>query len=83
LGSAASLFIGLSLTAIVFLFLPEYSERLEGEWRPLLTGIVWTCLLTAVAAASFVGELRRTRWRRAAQVLLVVGTGLVLWRYLP
>jgi hypothetical protein len=82
-GSAASLFIGLSLTAIVFLLLPEYRDRFEEEWRPLLVGITWTCLLTAVAAASFVGELRTWRRRRATQALLLVAIAALLWAYWP
>jgi len=83
LGSAGSLFVGLSLTAVVFLLLPEYSDRFAGEWRPLIVGIAWTFLLTALAAASFVGELRRVRWRRAVQVLLAASIAGVLWRYWP
>ena len=71
------------MTAVVFLLLPEYEDRLAGEWRPLLTGIFWTALLTVVAAASFVGELRRWRWRRPAQLALGLGIALVLWRYWP
>jgi hypothetical protein len=83
LGSAASLFIGLSLTAIVFLLLPEYGDRFEDEWRPLLMGIMWTSLLTAAAAVSFVGELRGWRWRRGVQGLLAAGIAAVLWLYWP
>jgi hypothetical protein len=83
LGSAASLFIGLSLTAVVLLLLPEYSDRFAGEWRPLGIGIAWTSILTAVAAVSFVGELRSWRGRIAAQLALGALIGLVLWRYWP
>jgi hypothetical protein len=83
LGSSASLFIGLSLTAVVFVLLPEHSDRFAEEWRPLLVGIAWTSLLTAVAAASFVGELRRTSWRRGAQGALALALAIVLWRYWP
>jgi hypothetical protein len=82
-GSTGSLFVGLSLTAIVFLLLPEYQDRFSGEWRPLLTGIALTSVLTAIAAASFIGELRAWRSRHVMQCLLALAIGLVLWRYWP
>lgn len=75
--------MGLSLTAVVFLLLPEHRERVAGEWRPLLTGIAWTGGLTAVAAGSFVGELKKTPWRRPLQVAMLLALVVVLWRYWP
>lgn len=83
LGSTACLFVGLVLTAIVFLLLPEYSDRFAGEWRPLLKGIAWTGILTAAAAASFIGELKATPWRRGVQVALGLAIAFALWRYWP
>lgn len=83
LGSAASLFVGLTLTAIVFLLLPEYRDRFASEWRPLGVGIAWTLVLTALAATSFVAELRGQPWRRRPQWALAAAIGLLLWRYWP
>jgi hypothetical protein len=83
LGSAAALCIGLSLTGVVFLLLPEYRDRFAGEWRPLLAGIAWTGVLTTAAALSFVGELRASAWRRPAQGALAVFLAALLWRYWP
>ena len=83
LGSSASLFAGLTLTAIVFLLLPEYGDRFAEEWRPLGVGIAWTLVMTAVAAASFVGELKARPWRRRAQWALAALIGLIVWRYWP
>jgi hypothetical protein len=83
LGSVGSLFVGLSLTAVVFLLLPEYAERFAEEWRPLLIGIASTLVLTVLAAASFIGELRARPWRRPVQAVLAAGIAAVLWRYWP
>ena len=83
LGSAGSLFVGLSLTAVVFLLLPEYRDRFAEEWRPLLIGIGLTMVLTALAAASFVGELRNHPQRRIPQVVLAIGLAVLLWIYWP
>jgi hypothetical protein len=82
MGSAFSLFVGLALTLVVFLSLPEYRERLQGEQAPLLAGIGWSALLTAVSAAAFLGEIRLRTWRRPVQLavlLVLLGMGLVYW----
>ena len=83
LGSAVALCVGLVLTAVVLLFLPEFKDRFAGEWRPLLVGIAWTLVLTSVAAASFVGELRERTWRRGAQCVLAAAIAGLLWKYWP
>jgi hypothetical protein len=83
LGSAVALFVGLSMTAVVLLFLPEFKDRFAGEWRPLLTGIGATFGLTVLAAASFAGELKGWRWRRGAQAVLAVSIAVLLWTYWP
>ncbi|MCP5328648.1 MAG: hypothetical protein R3E75_07730 [Steroidobacteraceae bacterium] len=81
-GSAVSVAIGLLMTLTVFLFLPEYSARVDGEFMPLLRALGATLVLAATAAASFYGELRGLRWRRIAQVVLavlLVLIGLIAW----
>jgi hypothetical protein len=83
LGSAVSLCLGLTLTAVVLLFLPEFKDRFAGEWRPLIIGIAWTMALTGVAAASFVGELRARPWRRGPQWVLAAAIAGLLWIYWP
>ena len=83
LGSAVALFLGLSMTAVVLLFLPEFRDQFAGEWRPLLIGIGSTLGLTLLAAASFVGELKRRPWRRGAQVVLAASMAALLWKYWP
>src|ERR1019366_7462424 len=58
-GSAVALTASLTMSAIVFLLLPKYSARLASGRLPLLKGLLWAWSLTAVASASFSGELQR------------------------
>jgi hypothetical protein len=69
-GSAVALTVALTMSAIVFLFLPEYHARLASEWHPLLKGLLWGWSLSAVGAASFIGEVRDRRWRYQPQIVL-------------
>ena len=69
MGSAVALTVSLTMSAIVFLLLPEYSARLAPERLPLLKGLLWSWSLTAVGRGSFVGELRHRRWRFAPQLV--------------
>jgi hypothetical protein len=72
LGSAAAITFALAGTAIVFLTLRSEYPRLETELTPLLVSVGLFCVLTAAAGASFYGELTLRRWRRSAQLVLVV-----------
>lgn len=83
MGSAVSLAVGLLLTWIVFLFLPEYSDRIAPERGPLAQAIGIFSLLAAVAVLSFYGDLRRRPWRAAAHVALVGVLALAVWTYWP
>ncbi len=82
MGSAASLSIGLLMTWITLLFLPEYSLQLASERAPLAEAITIFGLIALAAAGSFYGELRLARWRiaaHAATVLLLAGAVWVYW----
>lgn len=83
MGSSVALLAGLTMTLAVFLAMPEYRDRLAGEFSPLLQAIAWAALLTVTSAASFVGQLKIRRWRFAAQVGLAVVVALVAWTYWP
>jgi Na+/citrate or Na+/malate symporter len=83
MGSAVSITVALSLTLIVFLFLPEYAGRIAEEFPPLLQALGGAAVIAVVAAASFYGELRERRWRRLAQGLLAVMLGALVWAYWP
>jgi hypothetical protein len=83
MGSAIALTASLSMSAIVFLLLPEYSARLASERLPLLKALLWAWSLTAVASTSFIGELRGRRWRYGTQVLLAAMLTALGWIYWP
>ncbi len=82
-GSAVALAVSLGMTGIVFLLLPEYSARLAVEQLPLLRGLAWSWSLAIIAGASFLGEVRGSPWRRAAQSLLVALIAALAWRFWP
>jgi hypothetical protein len=82
MGSAIAMSVSLTMSAIVFFLLPEYSVRLAPERLPLLKGLLWSWSLAAVGGASFVGELKHWRWRYAAQIALAVmliALGIIYW----
>lgn len=83
MGSSVSLAVGLVLTWVVFLFLPEYSDRLAPERASLAQAIGIFTLLAAVAVLSFYGDLRRRPWRTAAHLALVGALALAVWTYWP
>ena len=83
MGSAVALTASLTMSAIVFLLLPEYWVRLSSERWPLIKGLLWAWSLTAVASASFIGELRGYRWRYATQALLAAMLTALGWIYWP
>lgn len=80
MGSAVSIAVGLAMTLIVFLALPEYKERLSAEFGPLLRYFLATALLAGVSVLAFLGELKRHSWRRSAQAALFAGLlSVVAW----
>lgn len=83
LGSAVAIFAGLSMTLVVYLLLPEYRDRLSGEFAPLLRAIGWTAVLSGAAAAAFVAELRQRPARRLLLLVLLAIIGLFAWVYWP
>ena len=83
LGSAVSITVALILTLVVFLFLPEFAERIGEEFPPLIQTLVVTAMLAIVSAAAFVGELQARRWRRLAQGVLAVMLLLIGWWVWP
>ncbi len=83
MGSSLALTVSLTMSAIVFLLLPEYSVRLASERMPLLRALLWGYGLTAVSASSFIGELRGLRWRYGTEALLGVMLTTLVWIYWP
>lgn len=83
MGSSVALLAGLIMTLLVFLLLPEFHERLAGEFRPLLQAIAWAVLLTATSVAAFWSQVKETRWRLQAGLVMVLSVLLVGWNYWP
>jgi multisubunit Na+/H+ antiporter MnhF subunit len=83
MGSAVSLAVGLLMTMIVILLVPEHADRLAAEKAPLVKAILLFTLLSAAAAASFYGEIRLRRWRFPAHVAMVAVLGAAFWMYWP
>jgi hypothetical protein len=83
MGSAVSLAVGLLLTWVVFLFMPEYSDRIAAEREPLLKAVALFSLLAAAAVGSFYGEVRGRSWRLAAHMAMLAMLGLAAWVYWP
>lgn len=71
LGSATAITFALGGTTVVFLVLRGEYPRLEAEVVPLLRSLGLFVLLTAGAAFSFYGEIKASRWRFVAHVVLV------------
>ena len=83
MGSAVSLAVGLGMTMIVILLIPEHADRLAAEKAPLLKAILLFTLLSAAAAASFYGEIRTRRWRFPAHLMMVGVLAAAFWMYWP
>jgi hypothetical protein len=84
-GSTVALSIGLFLTWVVILFLPQNEAEFAPEHGPLLRAVAVFSLFAAVAAISFYGELAaRTRsWRFVAHAATVGMFAVAVWCYWP
>jgi hypothetical protein len=85
LGSAASITFGLAAVLIVFGVLRVLGElaghpEVRHEVPQLTSSLLAFAALTAASAGSFLGQIKKLRWRRWAHVgtLAVLGA-IVLW----
>jgi hypothetical protein len=83
MGSTVSIAAALLMTAVVFLLLPEYGERLADERAPLMVACLMMVVLAASAIASFYAEAKRRPWRPLAHVGLLVMLAITVWTYWP
>lgn len=83
MGSAVAIVLGLGMVLIIFLILSGEHSELDAEFPALLRAVGLFALLAATAIASFVGELRLTRWRRVALAATLASLALVGWVYWP
>jgi hypothetical protein len=83
MGSTVALAVGLGMTLVVFLFLPEHADRLAAERGPLLQAVLIFTGIAAAAGGSFYAELRKLHWRLPAHGLMVALLGVAVWIYWP
>jgi len=85
LGSTLALAIGLLLTWVVILFLPENEAQFAPEHGALLRAVAVFTLFAAVSAVSFYGEfvIRPRTWRLSAHAATVAMFGVAVWVYWP
>lgn len=82
LASAAAIALGLLVVVLLVLVLGGEYPRLAAELRPLLASSGLFAVMTALSAASFLGLVRRSPWRRLAQAamwLSLVGVAAYFW----
>jgi hypothetical protein len=82
-GSAISLAVGLGMTWIVILFMPQHAGRLAAEKAPLLEAILLFSLLSVASSVSLYWEMRTSRWRLPSIAVTVVVLGSAFWVYWP
>jgi hypothetical protein len=84
-GSTVALSIGLLLTWVVILFLPENEAQFAPEHGPLLRAVAVFTLFAAAAALSFYGEMvtRARPWRFLAHTATIAMFGVAVWMYWP
>lgn len=83
MGSSVALLAGLIMTLLVFLLLPEFHERLSGEFRPLGKAIAWAVLLSATSASAFWSQVKARPWRPYAVAAMLVAMLMVGMYYWP
>jgi hypothetical protein len=83
MGSTVSLAVGLALTWVVFMLMPEHADRLAPEREPLAQAIGLFTLLAGASAASFYGALKGLSWRWLAYLALVGLLALAVGVYWP
>jgi O-antigen/teichoic acid export membrane protein len=84
-GSTLALSIGLFLTWVVILFLPDNEAQFAPEHGPLLRAVAVFSVFAAMAAISLYGEMvtRMQRWRFLAHLATVAMFGVAVWMYWP
>jgi hypothetical protein len=83
MGSAVSLAVGLLLTWVVILLLPQNEQQFAPEQVPLLRAVAVFTLFSAASAASFYGDLRLRSWRYLAHAATLAMLGVAVWLYWP
>lgn len=83
LGTTAAIAAGLSVVLLLFFILVDDHPQLAVEFAPLKVSTAIFLLMTVICAASFLGLVKRTRWRWVAQAGMWIGLALTVVYYLP
>ncbi len=83
LGTSASIASGLVVVLILFLLLADRHPRLASEYPALLESTGIFAVMTVICAISFIGLLRRRRWRWWAQGMMWAGLAATVVYFLP
>ena len=80
MGSCASIFLGIAVTLVIFLFLGPENPSLKREIGPLTLYAGIFLGLTALSTVAFVGQLLLKGWRWWAQAALLAAlAGTVIY----
>ena len=83
MGSAVALTVGLGLTFIVLMLVPEHADRFSSERGPLAQAVLIFALVAVAGGCSFAGELKVTRWRFGSHAALAALLGVAVAIYWP
>ncbi|MGD8976005.1 MAG: hypothetical protein PVG91_00260 [Gammaproteobacteria bacterium] len=83
LGTSASIAAGLSVVLLLFVLLADRHPRLASEYPALIESTGIFIFLTVICGISFIGLIRRRRWRWAAQVAMWAGLAGTVFYFLP
>ncbi len=83
LGTSASIGAGLTVVLFLFFLLSDQHPRLAAEYPALIESTAIFLIMTAICAISFLGLVRRWRWRWLAQAAMWSGLALTVVHYLP
>lgn len=83
LGSLVSIAFSLGVVLLVFWILQDEHPRFGAEMPELARAAALFSTGTVLAAAAFVGTLRRRIWRYPLLTMLWVMLGLTAWYYWP
>jgi hypothetical protein len=83
MGSTVSLAVGLLLTWVVILLLPQNEQQFGPEHAALMRAIAVFTLFAVASGASFYGDLRVRSWRFLAYGATLLMLGVAVWLYWP
>ena len=81
LGTCASIAFGLAVVMLLFALLGTSEPQVASEWSSLGRSALIFLVMTAICAMSFIGHLKKKRWRWLAQIAMLVGLGATLIYY--